>query len=227
LREVLKVEVFEALKGRRTTRGFKPDPVSDEDINKILDAARFAPSIHNFQPIDFIIIRDKKLKEQEHKQALESCYEVFKNIPMEDFKDEWRNIKSKPASFFTGVKARDPHIYDYIMEAPVWLAVIGNYNIRTREMAGHYNVVFDTFLAVQQILIAAWALGLGSVPLTRGMENPMRYRLTLEKMLKLPENHRLMCFICLGYPKEIPKIDKKSVEEIRHYEVFGQKVRPQ
>jgi nitroreductase len=48
------------VKNRRSMRSFKPDQVSDEDIDKILEAARWAPSGMNFQPWEFIVVKDRE-----------------------------------------------------------------------------------------------------------------------------------------------------------------------
>jgi nitroreductase len=54
--------LLELVKTRRSIRRFKPDPVPDEYIDKIIEVARWAPSGYNTQPWDFVIIKDKKLK---------------------------------------------------------------------------------------------------------------------------------------------------------------------
>lgn len=54
------MEVYEALKTRRTVRRFKPDPVSGEALERILEAARWAPSSRNQQPWHLIVIRDRE-----------------------------------------------------------------------------------------------------------------------------------------------------------------------
>ncbi|MCD6244763.1 MAG: nitroreductase family protein [Candidatus Korarchaeota archaeon] len=51
--------LLEFLRTRRSIRRFRPDPVDDEIVLKILDIARFAPSGHNYQPWEFIIIRSR------------------------------------------------------------------------------------------------------------------------------------------------------------------------
>ena len=56
------MEVLEAIKTRRSIRKYKKDPVPQEKINKILDAARWAPSGHNSQPWEFIILRDANVR---------------------------------------------------------------------------------------------------------------------------------------------------------------------
>jgi len=56
------MDLFEAIRNRRSVRAFKPEPVSDELLNKILEAARWAPSAGNCQPSDFIIVKDPEVK---------------------------------------------------------------------------------------------------------------------------------------------------------------------
>nr|MDO8046193.1 nitroreductase family protein [Candidatus Baldrarchaeota archaeon] len=58
------MDVFECIKGRRSIRAFKPDPVNEEDLKKILDAAIHAPSAGNLQSWEFIVVRDKERKRQ-------------------------------------------------------------------------------------------------------------------------------------------------------------------
>ena len=55
---------LELVKKRRSVRRFKPDPVPDEDIEKIIDAARWAPSGFNTQPWEFVVVREKELKDK-------------------------------------------------------------------------------------------------------------------------------------------------------------------
>lgn len=53
------MEVYDAVRTRLTVRSFKPDPVPDDVVNKLLEAARLAPSSSNLQPWHFIVIRDR------------------------------------------------------------------------------------------------------------------------------------------------------------------------
>ncbi|MHA1616231.1 MAG: nitroreductase family protein [Candidatus Njordarchaeales archaeon] len=64
------MDVFECIKTRRSIRKFLPDPVKEEDLNKILDAARWAPSAGNLQPWEFIVVRDPERKEAIARAAL-------------------------------------------------------------------------------------------------------------------------------------------------------------
>ena len=56
------MDVFEAIKGRRSIRAFTKEPISDKEIKKLIDAARWAPSAGNIQPWEFVIVRDSKVK---------------------------------------------------------------------------------------------------------------------------------------------------------------------
>lgn len=54
------MDVFEAVRTRLTVREFKPDPVPDEIVHKLLRAGQWAPSSRNLQPWHFIVIRERE-----------------------------------------------------------------------------------------------------------------------------------------------------------------------
>ena len=54
------MDVYECIRTRRTVREFKPDPVPDAIVHKILRAGRWAPSSSNTQPWHFIVVRDRE-----------------------------------------------------------------------------------------------------------------------------------------------------------------------
>ncbi len=51
------MEVFECIRRRRTVREFKPDPIPEEVVYKILQAGRWAPSSSNSQPWHFVVVQ--------------------------------------------------------------------------------------------------------------------------------------------------------------------------
>ena len=55
--------LLDLVKVRRSIRRFKPDPIPDGHIDKIIEVARWAPSGFNQQPWEFVVIKDKKLKD--------------------------------------------------------------------------------------------------------------------------------------------------------------------
>jgi nitroreductase len=52
------MDALEAMSSRRSVRSFKPDPVSEDVLRRIVDAGRLAPTGHNDQPWEFIVVRD-------------------------------------------------------------------------------------------------------------------------------------------------------------------------
>lgn len=57
-------ELLALLKTRRSVRAFTPDPVPDDLIDKIIEAARWAPSGANSQPWEFVVIRNQETKDR-------------------------------------------------------------------------------------------------------------------------------------------------------------------
>lgn len=56
------MDLLEAIKGRRSIRAFKNEEVSVEDVERLVDAARWAPSAGNIQPWEFIVVRKPEIK---------------------------------------------------------------------------------------------------------------------------------------------------------------------
>jgi len=64
------MDVFEAIHGRRSVRAFRKDPVDEEDLRRILEAATSAPSAGNRQPWEFVVVRSEKIKGELAEAAL-------------------------------------------------------------------------------------------------------------------------------------------------------------
>jgi nitroreductase len=58
------MDVFEAVKARRSVRGYASTPVPEEKLGRILESARLAPSAHNEQPWHFIVVKDQGKREE-------------------------------------------------------------------------------------------------------------------------------------------------------------------
>ena len=64
------MELMEAIRRRRSIRKYKPDPVAQEDIDYILEAARLAPSWANTQCWHFIVVTDEDIKQELARQGM-------------------------------------------------------------------------------------------------------------------------------------------------------------
>ena len=56
------LDVIEAIKERRSIRSFTTDDVSEEAVKQLIEAARWAPSAGNTQPLELVVVRDPKVK---------------------------------------------------------------------------------------------------------------------------------------------------------------------
>ncbi|MEM2865914.1 MAG: nitroreductase family protein [Candidatus Hadarchaeales archaeon] len=67
------MDVYSAIRERRSVRAYRPDPVPEEALRRMLEAARLAPSAKNLQPWKLVVVRDperrKKLAEAAHGQS--------------------------------------------------------------------------------------------------------------------------------------------------------------
>jgi nitroreductase len=57
-------EFLNLVRTRRSIRSFKTDPIPDDDVEKIIEAARWAPSGANSQPWEFIVVKDEQIKDK-------------------------------------------------------------------------------------------------------------------------------------------------------------------
>src|SRR3990170_8725782 len=142
------MDVFEVINTTRAMRRLKPDPIPDDLIWKVLDAAIRAPSGGNRQPWNFIVIRDPDTKKKIAEYYLDSwnkSYGLIKQAAL-----------ASPATAQTYASAE--HLANHLAEVPVFI-------IATVNQSGVAPVSPDgasIYPAVQNLMLAARALGLGT-----------------------------------------------------------------
>lgn len=140
------MDATEAIKGRRTIRKFKTDPIAPEVLDEIFEAAMWAPSHGNAQPWEFVV----RLLEMVQKKVDEMLAEP--NLP-----EPKRKGLLSLRNDFGG--------------APYMVAVISN--APAEPLEGVENPA-ATSAAVQNMCLAAWARGVGAVWLSVGAAPPSR-----------------------------------------------------
>ena len=188
------MDALEAIKTRRSIRKYKPDPVDDKTLEAILDAARLAPSWANTQCWRFIVIRDAGIKSQ-----------LADNIqPNPD-------LGANPA-------------LNAVRNAPVVIAACavkgesGGFHGKTATDKGEYWFMFDVALAMENMALAATALGLGTVHI--GLFDTQK----VKEILGIPEDYHIVEMMPLGYPEKQPSPrPRKELSEIVFYDKFGRK----
>ncbi|MFC1747223.1 5,6-dimethylbenzimidazole synthase [Pseudomonadota bacterium] len=186
----------ELLLHRRDVRGnnFLKDPVSEDDIDKILHAASLAPSVGFSQPWEFVVIRDDAVKQQ-----------IYKSFANEN--------KSAEAAFSDDKQKIYKQLkLEGILEAPVNIAVFYKpseapvLGQNTMLEMGEYSVV----CAIQNMWLMSRVMniGLGWVSIL----NPDH----VKQALNSPANNKLVAYLCIGYVKEFystPELEKLNWEK--------------
>ncbi|MDD5127121.1 MAG: nitroreductase family protein [Dehalococcoidales bacterium] len=183
------MDVMEAIKGRRSIRKYKPDPVDDKTVEAVLDAARLAPSWANTQCWRFIVVRDA-----ETKRKLAECLYPGNSATIA--------IEQAPVVIIACAKLGEAgFLHDHSGPAT---------------SKGDIWYMFDVATAMSQLMLAAHAMGLGTVHVG-GFKIKKA-----EALLGIPEGFTIVEMTPLGYPVDQPKArPRKELGEIVFYEKFG------
>jgi len=68
------LDVLEAINERRSIRAFTDEKVSEKDVERLIDAARWAPSAGNTQPLELVVVKDKEMKRKLSEAALNQTF---------------------------------------------------------------------------------------------------------------------------------------------------------
>jgi nitroreductase len=183
-------EILENLLTRRSIRTYKEEQIADSELEEILEAAKYAPSGSNSQTWNFTVVQNK-----EKLTYLNTLVrEAFKKMIVDE-----ATYRSK----VKGKKAAESDNYNFYYHAPT-LIIVSN----DREYS---NAMADSSVAIQNILLAAHSLHMGSCwinQLTWFDEDPaIREVLTT---FGIPQNYKVCGAAALGYnsgnqPKAAPR----------------------
>ena len=173
--------VMEAIEKRRSIRKFKPDPVPDEMISQMLEAARLAPSGTNRQPWRFQIVKEGALKKRLFEEATFGSDHIAK-APVIIV------CGSELLTFVKGHKLAPPDSEYYGAESEDWEEL--------RKFIPDAHMY--TAIAVEHMVLAATALGLGTCWVQR-----IKFGQTA-KTLGWPRHIVVLTVLLVGYPDEDP-----------------------
>ena len=193
-----KLSVLECIHQRRSVRSFRPDPVPDEHIKKILDTARMAATAGNQQPWKFLVVRDKEKLNELKKASIQQYLNYYeqKGMDKEKIKEQKKGLESH---------------YEKIFKAPVFIVVL----VDTQSKHPDYNK-HDGPLAVANLMLAARALGYGTCYFTDSITEEIT-----RQVLQIPKRYQRICITPIGAPEEWPETPpKKELNEYIIYENF-------
>jgi nitroreductase len=205
------MDIFEAIETRHSVRKFKPDQVPLSDLEKIINAARLAPSSTNAQMWHFIVITNNNIKNN-MKQAIIQTYDKVLSWKESEGNENKINFYKQFSTFFT--------------DAPVNIAVLMEpkksvmEEILKKKGFSHQEILrrrpnpalLSIGAAIENLSLAAHALGYGTCWLTA----PIHASHDLEKILDVKPPFQLVSFLCLGVPESIAGSApaKKELSEI-------------
>ena len=162
------MDLFQAIKERRSIRRYKPTPISEEALRTVLEAARWAPSWANSQCWRFVVVRHPEVKER----LAQVLGQGNAAIPA---------IKAAPIVIVACARLGRSGYRDGVLitDKGDWF-------------------MFDVALAMQNLTLAAYALGLGTVHV--GRFDAKR----AAQVLGVPEGVVVVEIMPLGYPDEAP-----------------------
>jgi nitroreductase len=191
---------FDVVHRQRAHRGFSDEPVGDDLIGQLLEAATHAPSAENRQPWVFVVVRRPDLRE-----AIGDIY-----------RRAWESGAKEHSARRLGERLLaqvDEGARGGVASAPVLVVVCGD-TASSHERA----LASSVFPAVQNLLLAAGALGLGSALTTL----PVMDSSGISHLLELPDHVVPMALVPVGWPsRTLGPPRREPIGQKTHRDVFG------
>jgi nitroreductase len=208
--------LLEAMMTQRAVRRVLPDPVDDEVVLKCIELALRAPTGANGQNWEFIVVKDRRVKEKlarRYRQAWKLYYTFI-----------IRRVAARDESMAKIVRAVQWQV-DHFTEIPV--LVVACLRLGAREgrvpyvpmpqpaASGYYGSIYPS---VQNLLLAARAMGLGASLITL----PLWSAASARRILNLPLSVTPCCVVPLGWPRgRYGPTTRKPVEQVTHLDAYG------
>ena len=206
--------LMELIKNTRSIRRFRPEPIPDEYVDKIIEAGRWAPSAGNSQPWEFIVVKKQELKD--------SIVEIIMEQNVVSAKME---LTREPEQRFHGQAGPPERLY--YRDAPVFIIVCGDprtkdaYPLNIFLQRGETMFLSSLANAFLYMHMAATALGLGSQWVS-STGNPFAQSL-IKELLGIPRELVLYDMLAVGYPAAEPTPRfMRAKEEMIHYDYYDQ-----
>ena len=214
------MELYDALMTTRAMRRYSDEPVTDEEIERMLAAAVQAPSGGNIQPYQFLVVTDP-----ERRAAIGEIYRraydryepaVLKLIP--PFKDEAAQRQHERSW------AASRHLAETIGKAPAMVLVLmPRISMTVTDELGDMDVgtpYASVYPAVENLILAARSMGIGTVLTTvyRIHEDEVR------AVCNIPERYEIAALLPLGHPTGSWGVAlRRPARTLTSWNEFGQK----
>jgi len=209
--------VYRAIRERRDIRShFLPQPVPDDVVARLLDAAHHGPSVGFMQPWDFILIRDAEVRRRVHE-----CFVDANRSAAQIYQGEQRAL-------YSDLKLAG------IMDAPLNVCVTCDRGRTRGSMLGRQSDpmtdLYSTACAVQNLWLAARAESVGV-----GWVSILDFD-ALRGVLEIPDGVTIVAYLCVGYVSEFPEKpeletrgweQRENLARLVHFDRWGQQHQPE
>jgi nitroreductase len=183
---------MKVIQDRRSIREYTAEPVSDQDLTMILEAARLAPSGENAQPWRFVVVQDvdtrKLLGALAGGGSGRRFTAEFVTKKMQERFTSLQDEEKKKAAF---QKLTSGQVSAFLADAPTDIVVCGKKDV--------WDLPYDTSAAIENMLLVVTALGLGACWVIAPCID-IRDEERIKGLLGVPEEFKVISIISIGHP---------------------------
>ena len=205
---------LKVIQDRRSIRNYTEEPVSEQDLDLILEAGRQAPSGENAQPWRFIIVKDETTRKQMAAIAGGGSGRRFTaEYVTKKMQERFATLKDEEKRKAVFEKLTSGKVSMFLEEAPLNIVVCGRKDV--------WDLPYDTSAAIENMLLMVTALNLGACWVIAPCID-IRDEERIKDLLGLPEGVKAISIIAVGHParshKPRPRI---AINELVFSETWG------
>lgn len=191
--------IEELFRTRRSVRRFKPEPLPEALVMRLIEGAITAPSASNKQPWKFLVVQNRELIARMAEAVRAATQLVAQHIPGDS-----QLAFERYGDYFTRFE-QAPLVIVPIFRPLTLLSNLTSPELPAPARASIEQLEVDsgligTSLALGQLLLLAHELGLGA----SGMTGPLVARAELKALLEVPSSWDIVALVPLGFPDETP-----------------------
>ncbi len=210
------MEFFEVIQSARAMRRYKSDPIPEDVLVQLIEAAHLGPSGSNRQARHWVVVRDPEVKQQlaDLNRRGVSMYLKNNREAANPHVDQGRRER-----FLAAVE----HQMNHLHEVPAIVIACADTVVKPADtFAVGSSAATEVWGAVQNLLLAARALGVGSVPTTLAFIGDQRDEAA--RVLNLPDHILPMVLVPLGWPTgNFGPIRRRPLDEVLHWDRYEHK----